>query len=145
MTAKAGADEAFAYWVGPDGNPVGYAAKLELPYESKAGEYTARLVKINDCKPPAIDPPATSVCARMSERFVFSLKVDDSVRPLKFEAKGLPFGLSMNADTGVISGKTRRPGTFKVQVTATGANSAHPPATTMFPIVVLPKEAPGRR
>ncbi len=42
-------------------------------------------------------------------------------RPMKFSAEGLPAGLKLDANTGVISGNVFRTGTYKVTVTAENA------------------------
>ena len=44
---------------------------------------------------------------------------DNSNNPLKYAATGLPEGITINEDTGLISGKTAEPGTYVVSVTAT--------------------------
>lgn len=41
------------------------------------------------------------------------------LRPMTFKAKGLPFGLRIDRKTGIIKGKVRRRGTWKVTLTAT--------------------------
>ena len=40
---------------------------------------------------------------------------------MKFSAKGLPRGLKLNADKGIIYGKARKKGTYKVSITASNA------------------------
>ncbi|MBQ7622476.1 MAG: putative Ig domain-containing protein [Bacteroidales bacterium] len=43
------------------------------------------------------------------------------VRPMSFAAKGLPKGLKLDASTGIITGKVKKAGTYKVTLTATNA------------------------
>jgi hypothetical protein len=45
------------------------------------------------------------------------LRVAGGVRPLRWAARGLPRGLSLNAATGQLSGHPRTAGTFRVRVT----------------------------
>lgn len=43
------------------------------------------------------------------------------IRPMAFEAKNLPAGLKLDAKTGIISGKTKTKGEYKVTLSATNA------------------------
>ena len=45
-------------------------------------------------------------------------------RPMKFEAQNLPAGLSLNSDTGIISGKTPKNGDYLVKLKAMNAEGA---------------------
>lgn len=141
LTATADGDGvAFAYWIAPGGEVAGYSSKLEVPYPREAGTYKAKFVKIADCQPPAIDLPSTSVCTRAGGKFSFAVRMDDAMRPVSFAAKGLPFGLSINKETGVISGITRRPGTYQVKVTAASVNTGLSPTEGTLSLTVIPKE-----
>ncbi|UGY94913.1 putative Ig domain-containing protein [Streptomyces gobiensis] len=54
--------------------------------------------------------------------------------PYTYRASGLPFGLSMNASTGQISGQPWQTGTFQITATATDTTKATAQAT--FPLTI---------
>lgn len=75
--------------------------------------------------PPAPDTPRINgpriYGAHRKADFLFRIPTT-GVRPMKFTAKGLPRGLRLDADKGIIRGKARaRKGTYKVTITATNA------------------------
>lgn len=57
--------------------------------------------------------------ARPGADFLYRIPVS-GVRPLRFSAKGLPAGLKLDAAKGIISGKVRRNGVYKVQISSAG-------------------------
>ncbi|UGY95318.1 putative Ig domain-containing protein [Streptomyces gobiensis] len=54
--------------------------------------------------------------------------------PYTYRASGLPFGLSMNASTGQISGQPWQTGTFRITATATDTTKAT--AQAAFPLTI---------
>jgi alpha-galactosidase len=66
--------------------------------------------------PPRIGPPFV-VAMRPGRLFVHRIPVAGS-RPLRVEAEGLPAGLSIDSETGIVSGSTTRRGRHRVSVTA---------------------------
>jgi alpha-galactosidase len=69
---------------------------------------------------------------RPGHPFIFRIPATGK-RPLSFSAKGLPRGLKLDPETGVIQGKVRRPGTYPVIL---GAKNAWGKAAREFRIVV---------
>ncbi len=75
--------------------------------------------------PPAPDTPRINgpriYGARCKADFLFRIPTT-GVRPMTFSVNGLPRGLKLDKDKGIISGKVRaRKGTYKVQITASNA------------------------
>ena len=75
--------------------------------------------------PPAPDTPRINgpriYGVHRKADFLFRIPTT-GVRPMKFSAKGLPRGLKLDADKGIIKGRAKaRKGTYKVQITATNA------------------------
>ena len=74
--------------------------------------------------PPAPDTPRINgpriYGARCKADFLFRIPAT-GVRPMTFSAKGLPKGLKLDRDKGIISGRARKDGTYHVQITATNA------------------------
>jgi len=75
---------------------------------------------------PAFDPAPAIHGARVvgsTPGYPFLYHVGATgAEPLKYSAKGLPDGLTLNAVTGNITGALKSAGTFKLQVTVTGPN-----------------------
>jgi len=63
--------------------------------------------------------------------------------PAKFSAKGLPPGLSIDRNTGVISGSPKKAGTYEAAVSVTGPDGEKGTVTQVFSIVPLPAAAQG--
>lgn len=61
--------------------------------------------------------------ARPGNPFLFYVPVSGD-RPLKVTAKGLPKGLSLDTETGIITGTTPAAGTYQVKLTATNARGS---------------------
>ena len=57
-------------------------------------------------------------------------------RPLRFAAKGLPAGVTLDSATGLLSGAAAQPGRYRVELTATNARGV---ATRTFTLAVGPK------
>ena len=74
--------------------------------------------------PPAPDTPRINgpriYGARPKAEFIFRIPTT-GVRPIHFEAKGLPRGLKLDASTGIIKGRARKAGTYKVLLRASNA------------------------
>ena len=59
--------------------------------------------------------------ARPGNPFLFSIAAS-GIRPMSFEAKGLPEGLTLDKKTGIITGKATKKGDYKVVLSAKNAN-----------------------
>ena len=74
--------------------------------------------------PPAPDTPRINgpkvYGARPKAEFLFRIPAT-GVRPMHFEAKGLPRGLKLDPDSGIISGRARKKGTYHVALKAVNA------------------------
>ena len=74
--------------------------------------------------PPAPDAPRINgpkiYGARPKAEFIFRIPTT-GVRPIHFEAKGLPRGLKLDASKGIIKGRASKAGTYKVLLRASNA------------------------
>jgi len=61
----------------------------------------------------------------------FSYQIGANKSPTRYDATGLPAGLSVDATKGVISGKPRRAGTFRAQISATNGSGRGPATLTI--------------
>lgn len=87
-------------------------------------------------KKPRINGPQV-VGARPGHPFLFTVPVSGA-RPLRFEAKGLPVGLRLDAATGLIEGTTPAAGTHSVLITV---RNAHGFASRSLDIIAGPRLA----
>ncbi|MBR5043111.1 MAG: alpha-galactosidase [Bacteroidales bacterium] len=88
----------------------------QLPQESaKAPDYSSYILTPSAPATPRINGPHI-FGARPKADFLFRIPVSGQ-RPIQFSVKGLPRGLKCDANTGIISGKARRKGSYKVQIT----------------------------
>src|SRR5205807_482572 len=71
---------------------------------------------------PEINGPRVVGCTP-GMPFLFRVPVA-GVRPMSFSATGLPTGLTLNGDTGVISGTIRGAGTYTLDLSARNAKGA---------------------
>ena len=87
--------------------------------QDKAPDYSAYILT-----PPAPDTPRINgpkvYGARPGADFLFRIPAT-GVRPMTFEAKGLPKGLKLDRSTGIITGKARKKGTYEVALKAANA------------------------
>ncbi len=74
--------------------------------------------------PPAPDAPRINgprvYGARPKADFLFRIPTT-GVRPIRYEAQGLPRGLKLDPDKGIISGRARKKGTYEVTLKASNA------------------------
>ena len=85
----------------------------------QAPDYSEYILTPKAPDTPRINGP--KVCgARPKADFLFRIPVS-GVKPVHFSAKGLPKGLKLDTDKGIISGKARKKGSYRVQITATNA------------------------
>jgi phosphatidylinositol-3-phosphatase len=77
--------------------------------------------------------PGVQTC-KFNQAPTIQITASGGKAPLKYAASGLPFGLSIDASTGRISGKPWQVGTR--QITATATDSAGVSAGTTFPLTV---------
>jgi alpha-galactosidase len=111
---------------------VASSAAFALSLSGAAGELDQYILTPEPGPAPKINGP-TVYGARPGKPFLYRIPCTGS-RPMKFSAKGLPVPLRLEADTGIIRGKTpEKAGTY--QVTLRASNSAGS-ATRRFRIVV---------
>lgn len=89
----------------------------------------------------SIDPPSSIPVAMVSADY--SLAVPALMPAVKFVMSGQPSGLAINPITGVISGKPKASGTFKLLVTGTAATGAATAITVPLTVLPLPVGAVG--
>ena len=91
--------------------------------------------------PASLSPPAVST-PRINGPSVYGVRSNHpflyriptvGARPLRFSARGLPAGLKLNAETGIISGRAPDRGTYTVHL---GARNSYGNATRILRIVV---------
>jgi alpha-galactosidase len=109
---------------------------------AKAASYDARTADKEILTPlpsatPRINGPAL-YGARPNKQFVYRIPTQGQ-RPMKFEVKGLPAGLTVNADMGVITGVT--PGKTGDHAMTFVAKNSHGEASFPFKLVVGDKLA----
>ncbi|WP_275435606.1 putative Ig domain-containing protein [Streptomyces sp. ICC4] len=56
--------------------------------------------------------------------------------PVRYAATGLPWGLTLDANTGRITGKPWSSGTVQITATATATDSTGTTAATAFPLTI---------
>ena len=100
---------------------VSLSAAAQLPGEDSIviPDYSAYILTPKAPDTPRINGPKI-YGARPKADFLYRIPTT-GVRPMRFEAKGLPRGLKLDAEKGIISGKARKKGEYKVQLTATNA------------------------
>lgn len=85
----------------------------------QAPDYSAYILTPKSPETPNINGPRV-YGARPGADFIYRIPAT-GVRPMKFSAKGLPCGLKLDASKGIITGKVRRKGSYRVQITAANA------------------------
>ena len=97
---------------------------IALSFSSMAQDITPADYSAYILTPKAPDTPRINgpkvYGARPKTDFLFRIPAT-GVRPMTFSAKGLPRGLKLDAAKGIITGKARRKGEYKVTLTATNA------------------------
>ncbi len=142
-TAKPKSGYVFAYWVKTsDGSVASYASKLTVATSAKSG-YRAVFVRKADVAAPTLDVDSPfvkggaeldngRVGVKVNDRF----DVPNECRPVKFSAKGLPKGLSVNATSGAIAGVPTKAGKYTVTVTVTSGANSKKKITRKIPVVI---------
>ena len=142
-TAKPKSGYVFAYWVNTsDGSVASYASKITVATSAKS-EYRAVFVRKADVLTPSLDvdyPFVKGGCeldnARVGVKVSDQFDVPNECRPVKFSAKGLPKGLSVNATSGVITGIPKKAGKYTVTVTVTSGANSKKKITRKIPITI---------
>lgn len=89
------------------------AQKVDVP------DYSSYILTPAAPKTPRING-ARVFGARPGSQFLFNIAATGD-RPMKFSAEGLPTGLSLNAETGQITGKVNDKGEYTVKLTASNS------------------------
>ncbi len=142
-TAKPKSGYVFAYWVNTsDGSVASYASKITVATSAKSN-YRAVFVRKADVPTPSLDadyPFVKGGCeldnARVGVKVSDQFDVPDECRPVKFSAKGLPKGLSVNATSGAITGIPKKAGKYTVTVTVTSGANSKKKITRKIPITI---------
>lgn len=77
--------------------------------------------------PPPLSPRingAKVIGATPGKPFLFPVATSGK-RPIKFQANGLPQGLNLDENTGIISGTCNQPGTYNVEIKATNSEGTY--------------------
>ena len=115
-------------------NSTTYSVQIKAVNSAGAGEASASI----DGTPvaPAAPPELTSASLTGKVAVAFSEAISATGSPSSFAlATGtLPAGLSLDSDTGVISGQPSAAGSFSVTVTASNSSGTSSPATIDFTI-----------
>ncbi|MET9609708.1 alkaline phosphatase family protein [Streptomyces sp. NPDC006512] len=82
---------------------------------------------------PTVVNPGAQTC-KFNQSCTIQVTATGGTAPLRWTAAGLPWGLTMDASTGRISGKPWGSGT--VQITATATDAAGKAASTVFPLTL---------
>ncbi len=85
----------------------------------EAHDYSAYILTPKAPDAPHINGPRV-YGARLKADFLYRIPAS-GIRPMTFVAIGLPCGLKLDKDTGIITGKVRRKGIYHVRLTATNA------------------------
>ena len=126
LHAKPDKEAMFVGWRYPDGSHAGWNMKLDVSGSMPAGKYKAVFRNPAECPPPELTNVTTSFFAQVKQKFVCTVPVSDSCRPVSFRAaKSLPKGLKLDKITGRISGAPRVRGTSTFTIYVTGADPAH--------------------
>ena len=82
------------------------------------------------------------VNGRIGRAYRATVRISGAVRPVTFSVRSgrLPTGLRLNKNTGVLSGKPRKPGLYRVTIEA--RDGLRRTATQMYALTVLPTRAP---
>ena len=108
----------------------------QIPAQEKAPDYSAYILTPKAPDTPRINGPKI-YGARPGSPFLFRIPAT-GIRPMTFEAKGLPKGLKLDPQTGIITGKAKKRGTYEVALKATNALGT---AERAFKIVIGDKIA----
>ena len=92
---------------------------ISMAQDITPADYSAYILTPKAPDTPRINGPKV-YGARPKTDFLFRIPAT-GVRPMTFSAKGLPRGLKLDAAKGIITGKARRKGEYKVTLTATNA------------------------
>ena len=141
LTAEPMPGSVFLGWRYPNGHVVHESKRLVVESSHPAGTYTALFRQVEDCAAPVLHLPEQELFWKVLDRQKLSLHVNADAYPVTFSCTGLPPGMKLVSRTaGVISGKPRMQGTWRVGVTVKGVGRAQPVAKGKFTVHVLPRD-----
>ena len=107
----------FAGWRGPDGSVVSRHRRMRVSFDMPDGCYRAVFRRKADCRPPEVVLPTTSICIRAGCNFSYALQASEASFPMRFAARNLPVGFTLDEYDGIVSGVARETGTNVVELT----------------------------
>ncbi|MBQ7154130.1 MAG: putative Ig domain-containing protein [Synergistaceae bacterium] len=116
---------------------------IEVTISNIVNELTGKEAKpkklklVVKAKPPVIAAPESLPDGEVNVAYSETITISQGSEPEKWSASGLPKGLTMNKDTGVISGKPEKAGTFNVTIQA--QNNGGKDKTGKIPLVIYAK------
>ncbi len=137
LTAKPGKDSVFAYWESDEGYIFPASLKLAPSQDAK---YKAVFKHKATIAAPVITASNVewSRNSMVGVAFEMAIGVALEARPAKFSASGLPPGLKIDPQSGIISGIPSKPGSYTASVTVTSSASSSAKNTRNIRIDVNP-------
>ena len=137
LTAKPGKDSVFAYWLTDDG--IFYNTTLKMAPDVDTKVQAVFKLKSSVSSPRILaENVAWSQNSMVGVAFEMSVGVPLDARPAKFSASGLPSGLKIDSQSGVISGIPTKAGAFNATVTVAGGVNSSAKHTVSIRIDVSP-------
>jgi hypothetical protein len=115
-------------------NNTTYSVQIKAVNSVGAGEASASVdgTPVAPAVPPSLTP--STYTGKVAVAFSQTIPATDSPTSFALATGTLPAGLSLDSDTGVISGQPSAAGSFSVTVTASNSSGSSSPATIDFTI-----------